>query len=235
MTNNHTTSHTISTLEYGSNISGGEHNLPEGTNDHPMQGSPGEAIKVQSLAGNGLSGGSGHGSLTAYSKICDNQRNINPTRHAIPNISAQPPLPPGQNSTPNSYQGNQAPPTPHSDIFAYVTILLPSEEAHRFLHLNTGGISYNAKFVEFKLLVQNIMRFNADIFGINEHTLKTSQTLIKKQLQDINQQCNKYGQIVLASSAEQYPRAYKTGGTMVGFTGQIANCKVDKGTDKQGR
>ena len=43
-----------------------------------------------------------------------------------------------------------------------------------------------------------------------------------KKLQDINQQCNKYGKIILTSSNETYPRAYKLGGIMMGLKGHIA-------------
>ena len=80
--------------------------------------------------------------------------------------------------------------------------------------------------------MQNIMNFNAETFSINEYTLDTSQVPIRTQLQDINQQCNKYGQIVLESPTEKYPRAYKPDGTTMGLAGHITSSKVDEGTDK---
>ena len=179
--------------------------------------------------------GSGHGSSTAYTMICNTQRppksvgngqSVDTQRQSPPQMEQQIDL------KSNGIQGGKK---QHNETMYSAKIPTPSDGNLRFLHLNTGGISSKAKFLEFKLLLQNVRQFNAEIFSINEHTLDTSQAPIKRTLQDINQQCNKFGQIVLASSNETYPRAYKPGGTMMGLTGQIASRKVDEGTDRLGR
>ena len=42
------------------------------------------------------------------------------------------------------------------------------------------GISSKAKYPQFKLLLKNIMDFNAEIFMVNVHTLNTSHAFLKE-------------------------------------------------------
>jgi len=59
------------------------------------------------------------------------------------------------------------------------------------------------------------MEVNVDIFSVNENNLYISQASLKKYLQDINQQCNKYGQTVMEFCSEEFLRSYKPGGIMM--------------------
>lgn len=93
-----------------------------------------------------------------------------------------------------------------------------------------GGISSKAKYAEFKLLLQNILQFNADI---NEHTLDVMQKTLKRDLYDINQQVDKYLQIVMVTSKERFHRVYKPGDIMIGLSGHITGSKVAEGIDKK--
>ena len=203
--------------------------------DIPLQDTLGDIRRSTSHVEPTVPVGSGQESSTAYTVICNTQRLHQSTgNRQSADILEHPSPRTGQRIYP-TINGNQESNNPHNTTLDPTTIPPPSEGTLRFLHLNTGGISSKAKFLEFQLLLQNILQFNADIFSINEHTLDSSQAPITRHLQDINQQYNKFGQIILASSNETYPRAYKPGGTMVGLTGHISGSKVDEGTYTLGR
>ena len=130
---------------------------------------------------------------TAYSTIC-NQSQAHPLTSEKINTAYRQPQPQDDIGIPGT--------EPHFST-TYTAPLPPAPTGIlRLLHINTGGISSKGKFADFRLLIQNLIQTQTDIFSVNEHTLDTTQRAITKDLIEIHKRYNKYGQLVMASSPE---------------------------------
>ena len=116
------------------------------------------------------------------------------------------------------------------------TSVPPSAKGYiRFLHLNTGGIHPKEGYAEYRVLLNNITLTQADVYGINEHFLDTSQPQIKRDLHDAGKAINKYSTQIFGTSDEPFPNKYKPGGTMIGITGNTSGRIEGNGIDSKGR
>ena len=75
-------------------------------------------------------------------------------------------------------------------------------------HQPTGG------YAEYKLLLNNFQQTHSDVFSVNEHCLDTTQPQISKDLYDAGKAINRYVTQIFGTSLEQFPKAYKPGGTI---------------------
>ena len=61
-----------------------------------------------------------------------------------------------------------------------VRVLPPADGVIRFIHINIEGINPMQGYTGYKLLLNTFRNSRADIFGINELNLDTTQPLIRK-------------------------------------------------------
>ena len=84
--------------------------------------------------------------------------------------------------------------------------------------VSTRGIKLREGYAEYKVLLTNLQQTSSDVYSINEHCLDTSKPQIRRYVYDVGKITNKYSTQLFGSSSEPFPRKYKPGVTMIGFT-----------------
>ena len=81
-------------------------------------------------------------------------------------------------------------------------------------------INPQQSYTEYKVLLKNFQVVCADVFGVIEHNLDTTQNTIKRDIHDLGQKITKDWQHFF-TSGEQFPIAYKPRRGRGGNTGYI--------------
>ena len=61
------------------------------------------------------------------------------------------------------------------------------------MHLTTGGVNPKQGYIEYKVLLNNVLATYVDIFGVNERNLDTTNLAIERNLLDIGEKIIKMG------------------------------------------